>query len=131
MADLTDAKDAIAALSRHFETAYRAGDARALVEGYFAPDDLSPAAFPPGTAPVRGRAALIALFDGMFAGAPDIRLEAIEVTAADGLAFEVGRAHLTGAGGEQNVGRYTVCYILSAEGWRAKTDFFTTDGWTD
>lgn len=123
---------AIAERSRFFEAAYRSGDAQALVEGYFADDSHLPLASPPGgQPPVRGRAALIAMFAGMIPDMPGILLETVELIASDAVAMEIGRAHLTDRDGVVHVGRYAVGWVLTAQGWRAKADFFATDGWAD
>lgn len=127
----SDARAAIAERSRMFEDAYRAGDAARLVTSYFVGEADQPTAFPPGSAPIRGRDGLIAMFSGMIAGVPNIRLETLDVVASDTVAHEVGRAHLTTTEGASNTGRYTVCWINTADGWRAKYDFFAEDGWTD
>lgn len=126
-----DAATAIAERSRHFEAAYAAADADALVDGYFVSDADNPAAYPPGSAPVMGRAALKGMFAGMFAGAPAIRLELVDLVANGAIAMEIGRARLTTGDGGEAIGRYTVCWINTPEGWRAKADFFAEDGWPD
>lgn len=123
---------AIAARSRAFEAAYAAGDAAALVEHYFVPDELQPMACPPGgQPPVRGRAALVAMFHALIAAAPTIRLQAEAVHGDAGLAFELGRARLGRAGGGEALGRYTVCWRRVGAEWRAQVDFFAEDGWPD
>lgn len=127
-----EAQAAIAARSRAFEQAYAAGDATALVTTYFVDDALAPMACPPGgQAPVRGRAALIAMFSGMFAAMPKIRLHTDTLVVDQAQAFELGRAHLTSADGTHITGRYTVCWLKSQGEWRAKVDFFAEDGWND
>ena len=116
--------------SRQFEAAYRRGDARALVQSYFVEDALGPMASPPGgQPPVRGRAALIEMFTGMFAGIPEVRLQIVELVPQGDGAFELGRAALTAADGTRIHGRYTVCWLRVNDGWRAKIDFFAADGW--
>lgn len=123
---------AIARQSRKFEAAYAAADSNALVDGYFAADADNPTAYPPGgTAPVSGRAALKALFAGMFVDVPVIRLELVDLLVSDTLATEIGLAHLTTRDGSKVKGRYVVCWIRTGEGWRAKVDFFAEDGWAD
>ena len=123
---------AIAARSRAFEAAYAAGDAAALVEHYFVHDDLQPMASPPGgQPPVRGRAALVAMFQGLIEAAPTIRLQAEAVHGDAQLAFELGRAWLGRADGGQALGRYTVCWRRVGPDWRAQVDFFAEDGWAD
>jgi ketosteroid isomerase-like protein len=126
------ARLAIAARSRAFEQAYAAGDAAALVAAYFVDDALAPMACPPGgQAPVIGRAALVAMFNDMFAAMPHIRLQTEQLVVDQAQAFELGRAHLTAADGAPATGRYTVCWLKTHDEWRAKVDFFAEDGWAD
>lgn len=121
---------AIEKRSRTFERHFAAADARQLVEDYFVADDLKPLASPPGgTPPVVGRAALSAMFSAQFEGVRAIRLEALHVEAATTQAFELGRAHLALRAGGEATGRYTVLWVNTSDGWRAKIDFFATDGW--
>lgn len=122
---------AIAERTQVFVDAYAAGDAALLVSSYFVEDEDGPTAYPPGSQPVAGRAALIAMFSDQMQGAPRIRLETLQVTGSDSVASEVGRAHLTLADGTLATGRYVVCWIATAAGWRARTDFFAADGWSD
>jgi len=132
MSPAVSVAEAIAERSRRFETAYGAADANALVEAYFAGDSHGPMALPPGgSPPVRGRASLKAMFAGMFADAPKIRLETVELVASDTVATEIGRAFLTTRDGVDVIGRYVVCWVLTSDGWRAKVDFFAQDGWAD
>ena len=123
---------AIAERTRLFTEAYRAADPVLLVASYFVEDEDGPVAYPPGgIPPVKGREALIAMFSEQMRDVSDIRLETLEVTASGGVASEVGRAHLTLAEGASATGRYVVCWIATAKGWRAKSDFFAIDGWLD
>jgi len=132
MSPSTNVATAIEERSRYFEEAYCSGDAERLVDGYFADDEHRPMALPPGGhPPVCGRAALKAMFAGMVAEVPTIRLETVDLTASDVIASEIGRAFLTSHDGTQAVGRYFVCWVNTADGWRAKTDFFASDGWVD
>jgi ketosteroid isomerase-like protein len=127
-----DIRAAVEARSRQFEDAYRAGDAERLVTSYFTADRDEPMAFPPGgQGPVRGRAALIAMFSGMIPEMPSIRLELVELVTSEALAFEVGRAHLSAPDGTVATGRYTVCWQNVSGDWRARVDFFAQDGWAD
>ena len=125
-------RDAISARNALFEDAYNAGDAARLVESYFVRDALNPVACPPGGhVPVRGRAALVAMFASMLADVSRIRLETAEVFGSGDVACEWGRGFLTAVDGRQLIGRYSVCWVLSGDEWRAKTDFFAEDGWSE
>jgi len=123
-------REAIEQRSRLFEDAYRKADAKRLVESYFVDDADGPLASPPGgQPPMRGRAALIQMFAGMFAAVPEVRLSIVELVPQGDGAFELGRATLTTADGARAYGRYTVCWRTARDGLRAKIDFFATDGW--
>jgi ketosteroid isomerase-like protein len=126
------AAEAIEARSREFEANFAKRDARSLVTAYFVEDAEQPLASPPGGgAPVRGRAALIKMFETQFEAVRAIRLELVELDAAPEMAFELGRAHLTLQGGENVKGRYAVQWRNTLAGWRVKIDFFAQDGWGD
>lgn len=131
MHHMADVEAAIADRTRMFVDAYCRGDADLLVASYFVEDMDGPAAYPPGQRPVEGCAALITMFRDQMLAAPQIRLETLHITASDMVACEVGRAHLTLMDGMAATGRYIVCWIATGDGWRAKTDFFAADGWTD
>lgn len=132
MADYLDTKASIIGMARVFEDSYNAGDAQGLVDAYFASDDFTPYASPPGgSPPARGRAALVELYAGMMPDIPRIELETIDVVIDGTLAYEVGRSHLTLADGRPSKGRYVVCWLHTPDGWRAKIDFFAADGWVD
>jgi len=130
-ASAANSAEQIAKRNRMFEEAYNSGDARRLVESYFAPEAQAPFAVPPGAPPVRGRANLTGMFSAMFSDTPKIQLETVEVTASDEVTFELGRAYLSNADGSKVTGRYVVCWVATDDGWRAKTDFFAGDGWDD
>ena len=124
------AAQAIEARSREFESNFAKRDARSLVTAYFVEDAEQPLASPPGgTAPVRGRAALIKMFEAQFEAVRAIRLELVELDADPEMAFELGRAHLTLQGGEHVQGRYAAQWRNTSAGWRVKIDFFAQDGW--
>ena len=123
----------LAKLDRQFEERFAAGDARGLVEGYFAPDDLKPlASGPGGQPPVRGRAALIEMFQEQMKVFAGIQLETVDIVTSDTLAQVLGRARLKLRSGETAVGRYVVLFgKTDGLGWRARLDFFAADAWTD
>jgi ketosteroid isomerase-like protein len=124
-------KQAIAERSRIFESDFAAGDAVALVEHYFVSDSDAPVASPPGGQPlVKGRAALINMFEAQVRELKSIRLETVDISASASLAYELGRAHLQLRSGQEAKGRYVVLWCKTSAGWRAKTDFFA-EGWQD
>jgi ketosteroid isomerase-like protein len=121
---------AIRGRSRAFEAAFAAGDAEGLVDGYFVSDSEGPVASPPGTKPVRGRAAIVDMFKRQFVDAAAIRLETLSVDVSGSIAYEFGRAHLDLRSGVELKGRYAVLWRKGVRGWRVKTDFFA-EGWPD
>lgn len=127
-----EVRRALDARNREFEARFAAHDAQGLVAAYFVGDPEQPMASPPGgVPPVRGRTALAAMFQDQFAAVRSIRLESLHVQIGGDVAFELGRAHLELSGGGNALGRYTVLWRKSDDGWRAKIDFFATDGWSD
>ena len=127
-----EVRRALAARNREFEARFAAHDAQGLVAAYFVGDAEQPMASPPGgVSPVRGRTALAQMFSAQFAAIRSIRLESLQVKAGGDIAFELGRAHLELNGGGSALGRYTVLWRKSDDGWRAKIDFFAADGWSD
>jgi ketosteroid isomerase-like protein len=118
--------------SREFERNFAARDVEALVNGYFAADEETPTACPPGRQrPVSGRAALKELFAAQFEAIRAIQLETLSIVTSGVIAFELGRAHLKLVSGESAVGRYVVLWKERHGEWRAKIDFFAEDGWID
>jgi ketosteroid isomerase-like protein len=116
--------------SRAFERHFSAREADRLVAGYFVADELEPLASPPGgSPPVAGRAGLTAMFSAQFTMFKAIRLEAVRIEVSATQAFELGRAHLALNESGEALGRYTVLWVKTADGWRAKIDFFAADGW--
>lgn len=125
-----DVVQAIAAHSRAFEARFAAKDAAGLVEGYYVPDVLDPAASAPGgQKPVTGKRALTAMFEAQIRDFTAIRLQTVRIEASGDMAFEMGRAHLTTHQGQNAVGRYCVLWRHVAGEWRAQIDFFAADGW--
>jgi ketosteroid isomerase-like protein len=125
-----EAKSAIEARSREFERRFAAHDAQGLVASYFVEDSEQPIASPPGgVVPLRGRTAIAAMFEQQFAVIRAIRLEAIQVESGADMAYELGRAHLALASGDNVKGRYTVLWRKARGEWRAQVDFFAQDGW--
>lgn len=123
---------AIEKRSRRFEENFAAHNAERLVADYFVPDAMNPlASGPGGGAPVKGRDNLRGMFTAQFSMFTKIRLETYALEDGTEQAFELGRAHLTLKEGGNALGRYTVLWVNTDDGWRAKIDFFAADGWTD
>lgn len=123
---------AIGLKNRAFEAHYNAGDAKGLVEAYFARDQIGALVSPPGgMAPVQGREEIVSLFTGMVVDAPSIQLRSESIVTSGDLAFELGRAYLRLANGANAIGRFTVCWVRENGEWWARADFFAQDGWSD
>ena len=115
---------AINARNRLFEQNILAGDSQKLIDDYFVPDEWEPMVLGPNQPPVRGRAAILEDFSRMGAGLSLLRIESLEVQVGHDMASEIGRVHLTGNNGVTRVGRYTVLWLKTDNGWLAKMDFF-------
>jgi ketosteroid isomerase-like protein len=122
---------AINARNRLFEQNIVAGNSEKLIDDYFVPDEWMPIVLGPHRPPVRGRAAILEDFSRMGAGLSLLKIESLEVQVGNDLASEFGRVHLTDHNGVTRVGRYTVLWIKTDMGWRAKMDFFSPDAWSD
>jgi|ERR1700691_3561835 len=121
----------IAAKERAFEACIDRRDAACAVNGFYVSDTDGPIASPPGgTSPVRGRQALTQMFGHALDDLQSVRLEQVEVIVRGDMADELGRSRVTLKNGKTVVGRFAVLWIRTADGWRAKLDFFADDGWS-
>jgi ketosteroid isomerase-like protein len=115
---------------RSLEACFAKHDATCLVNGYYVSDAQEPIASPPGgQPPVRGRAALIKMFEGMMQDAQAVKLEHVLIIVDGNLASELGLSHVTLKSGKTVTGRFSVLWLHENGGWRAKLDFFSDDGW--
>ncbi len=122
---------AINACNRLFEQNILSRDSAKLIDDYFVSDEWGPMVLGPNRPPVRGRAAILEDFSRMGAGLSLLKIESLEVQVGHDMASEIGRVHLTDRNGLTRVGRYTVLWIKTDKGWRAKMDFFSPDAWSD
>ena len=103
-------------VSAAFAAAMRAGDAKAAA-AVFAEDGTD---MPPGSAPVRGRAAIEAYYRGLFA---TCRFAAFELTetesrTAGDVGFLAGTSRVAVAGAPAESGKYLVVLKRSDGGWK-------------
>jgi ketosteroid isomerase-like protein len=123
MAD-TDFEAAVRRQCAQFADHYTRGDLAGLVAHYYTSDAcmLAP------TAPVlRGtqaiQAGLASLREAGFVG---LTLEPVHLEYRQDLGYEVGRATLPSAAGEQ-IARYIVAWKKGGDGWRVQWDMFAMD----
>ena len=122
---------AIAERNQQFERNFAARETEKLIDDYFVPDNLSPIGMGPGKAPARGKKEILADFLRVGQGPRSIKIRTIEVTVSRNMASEIGRVFLTGPDGAERIGRYTVLWLNTTQGWRAKLDFFASDAWAE
>lgn len=123
---------AIEARSRAFERQFAAGDIERLVDEYFADDRWQPLlSGPGGLPPSRGRAALVEQFGAIRRNSVALSIDPLEIFVGRDLAQELGRVTITGSDGVARTGRYTVLWVSTEKGWKARVDFFAPDGWRD
>jgi len=122
---------AINARNRLFEQNIVVGDSGKLIDDYFVPDEWMPIVLGPNRPPVRGRTAILEDFSRIGAGLSSLKIDSLEVQVGQDMASEIGRVHLTDHNGVTRVGRYTVLWLKTDKGWRAKMDFFSPDAWSD
>ena len=121
-----DAKAAIDEAAIAWETAFNAGDGKALAELYT--EDA--ALFPPGAERVDGKAAIVEFWQGAIdSGLADADLEPVEVVEAGDLAYEVGAVTLSAPGSDGErvpvSGKYIVVWQLGDDGaWRLHRDIW-------
>jgi uncharacterized protein (TIGR02246 family) len=121
-----DAKAAIEEAAIAWETAFNAGDGKALAELYT--EDA--ALFPPGAERVDGKAAIAEFWQGAIdSGLADADLEPVEVVEAGDLAYEVGVVTLSAPGSDGErvpvSGKYIVVWQLGDDGaWRLHRDIW-------
>ncbi len=104
----------------------KAGDAPALVEGFYAEDAR---VMPLNREVVHGRRAIVQLWRGVIAGGlKDLKLETSHIDVDGGMAYGIGQFHMTveqGGKRSEQSGKYLVVYRQQPDsGWRAVADMF-------
>jgi uncharacterized protein (TIGR02246 family) len=123
------AKEAIEQTAIAWETAFNAGDGKAVAELYT--EDA--ALLPPDGARVDGRAAIGEFWQGAIdSGLADADLEVVEVTESGDLAYEVGAFSLSAPGADGAratvAGKYVIVWQRGDDGtWRLHRDIWNMD----
>jgi ketosteroid isomerase-like protein len=121
-----DVKSVLLRMDEDFAARAKAGDATALVEGFYAEDAR---AMPLNREIVRGRQAIVQLWRGVIAaGLTDLKLETSHIEVDGGMAYGIGQFRMTveqgGTRSEQS-GEYLVVYRKQPDAtWRAVADMF-------
>ena len=127
MADMCeDVQGILLRMDQDFMARARAGDATALVEGFYAEDAR---AMPHNREVVRGRQAIVQLWRGVIAaGLKDVKLETTHIEVDGGMAYGIGQFHMTveqGGKRSEQSGRYLVVYRKQPDStWKAVADMF-------
>jgi len=124
-AALADAARQLRALDAEFVRLANAGDAKALVEAFYAEDAQL---LPPNAPKAVGRAAITQFWKTFIdAGAKDVRLDTTDIQASGDLAYAVGKYTLTMAG-QQHEGKYLAVYRRGSDGrYQAVVDTFSAN----
>lgn len=120
--------DRLHRMDAEFAAAAKAGDARRLVEGYYAEDAC---VLPPHRDIVRGRDGIIRTWKGVIAaGLKDLALVTTQIDVCGEMAYGIGQFHMTveppGARPFEEAGKYLVVYRVQAGGeWKAVASMFS------
>jgi ketosteroid isomerase-like protein len=120
-----EARAGIDATNARFMEAIGRGDAAGVAEQYSADGRL----LPPNAATVEGREAITEFWAGVLAaGVTGARLQTVELDAAEGRAWEVGRVEILGADGAViDQGKYVVGWVLEDGTWKLRRDIWNSD----
>jgi len=123
--EISELKAKIEAENARFAEAFSRRDVAALGQLYAADAQ----AFPPGTAPVAGRAAIQDMWKGLLAmPVGRIQLRTIEVDGNDETAWEAGHYTLVGSNGStMDDGKYIVVWKHDTDGWKLYRDMWSSD----
>ncbi len=121
-----DVKAILLRMDQDFMARAKAGDAPALVEGFYAEDAR---VMPLNREVIHGRRAIVQLWRGVIAaGLRDLKLETSHIEVDGGMAYGIGEFHMTveqGANRLEQSGKYLVVYRRQADSsWRAVADMF-------
>jgi ketosteroid isomerase-like protein len=123
--ELETLKSSIEAVNARFADAFARRDVAAIGQCYTTDAE----AYPPGTSPVAGRAAIQDMWKGLL-GMPvgRLQLRTIEVDGNDTSAWEAGRYTLVGSnGGTLDDGKYIVVWKHETDGWRMYRYMWSSD----
>ncbi|HTO74565.1 MAG TPA: SgcJ/EcaC family oxidoreductase [Thermoanaerobaculia bacterium] len=133
MVGMPDGSDALRKVADAYAAAMRAGDPAAAA-AVFASDATD---MPPGSAPVRGRAAIEAYYRGLFAACRfttfDLAHGESRISGDVGYLVGTSRAAVVpaseaGAAPREETGKYVVVFKRTADGWKAAYAIHNEDG---
>lgn len=122
----TDAQQAIAATNRKFEEAFNAGDSARVAREVYTRDAR---VLPPGAPTIQGRDQIEQFWPVAVQqlGIQAVQLETLELEVQGDTAYELGRATLTLAGGQQAVAKYVVVWKQEGGEWRWHVDIWNSN----
>jgi ketosteroid isomerase-like protein len=126
-----DTVEILRGLDRDFAARAKAGDARLLVEGFYADDAC---VMPPQREVVRGHRAVMQLWKGVIAaGLKDLALDTTHIEVCGDMAYGMGRYRMVveppGGPRSEQTGKYLVVYRKRPDStWRAVADMFDANG---
>ena len=124
--DVSAIRRGIDEANRRFEDAFTRGDAASVAQEVYARDAR---VLPPGAEMVQGRDN-IAQFWAAAAqqmGVQRVQLSTVELQPLGDGAYEIGRATLTLAGGQQATAKYVVIWRQEKDRWRIHVDIWNMD----
>ncbi len=124
-AEVAELKLALEAVNARFADAFSRRDVAAIGQLY--PPDAE--AFPPGLAPVSGRAAIQDMWKGLLAmPVGRIQRTTVEVDGNGETAWETGRYTLLGNNGStMDEGKYVVIWKRDPDGWKLYRDMWSSN----
>ncbi len=124
--DVAGIRQSIEATNRRFEEAVRGGDAAGAVREVYTSDARI---LPPGAPMVQGHDAITRFWTAALQQmqVADVRLATTELHPMGDGAYEIGRAILTLAGGQQAEAKYVVLWRQEEGRWRWHVDVWNTD----
>ncbi len=120
------AESAIRALDTKFMANAAAGDARTLVDDFYAEDAQL---LPPGSPIVAGKEAIHRMWQATLHVAGDLKLDTQQIEVCGDLAYAVGqysmKSRVPGQAETEQKGKYLVVYRRSDGDWKAVADMFS------
>jgi uncharacterized protein (TIGR02246 family) len=124
--DVTAIRRGIDETNRRFEDAFTRGDAASVAQEVYAGDAR---VLPPGAEMVQGRDRIAEFWAAAAPqmGVQRVQLSTVELQPLGDGAYEIGRATLTLAGGQQATAKYVVIWRQEKDRWRIHVDIWNMD----
>jgi uncharacterized protein (TIGR02246 family) len=126
--DATGLRPAVDAANRRFENAYNSGDAAGAAREFYTSDARI---LPPGSETVQGREKIAAYWAAAArtpqTGVRRLQLSTLDLQPVGDAAYEIGRATLTLANGQQVTPRYLIVWKKEDGVWRRYQDIWNMD----